>query len=186
MRAGGYAALPAFLLTSSLDPVDEVVVVRNARSASFVAALERIIPQTGAGLHPIDFSEVPGDLWVQDAVEIGRWCVASQPGVVQHLAVLPGLRAKHDGIRTEPLDRCIREHFEQLGAQVVVNPEAREHTRWIDWYGNLEVSPRVVERSGTEFPFGRVLSGVQSGLGLHPEVLTFLEEQGFQTPGTSG
>jgi protein-arginine deiminase len=66
---------------------------------------------------------------------------------------------------------------------VIVDPEPREKTRWIDWAGNLEVSPPVTDRSGVQFPFGRVLSGVQFELGFHPEVLSYLEGQGTQTPG---
>ena len=60
--------------------------------------------------------------------------------------------------------------------------ESRAGTRWIDWYGNLEVSPPVKARNGREFPFGRILTGVQKGLGMHPDVLAFLEAQRLQSP----
>ena len=40
------------MLASSLDPVEEVLVVKNARSASVVNALEHIVPQMEHNLPP--------------------------------------------------------------------------------------------------------------------------------------
>lgn len=175
---------PRFFLASSLDPVEEVLVVRNALTARFVTQLEAILPRTGVRLHPIDCGEEPSDLWIQDAVEIGRLCTGTERGIEQNLAILSGLRAGHDrnNIHTEPLDTFVREHFRSLGASIIEAGVPRTETRWIDWFGNLEVSPPVTARSGREFPYGRVLTGVQNGLGMHPGVLAFLEAQAVQTP----
>ena len=122
---------PTFLLASSLDPVEEVLVVRNSLTAAFVAQLAEIVPQSGARLHSIDFDEVPNDLWIQDAVEIGRLCICTEHGVDQSLAVLTGLRAKcrSDDIpfAAELLDRRVREHFRSLGASVIPSLPARRH-----------------------------------------------------------
>jgi protein-arginine deiminase len=172
-----------FLLASALDPVEEVLVVKNERTAGFVKELERIVLGAGARLRPVEFEgSVESDVWVQDTVEIGRVCVPSSTGIRQAVAVLSGIRSKHDGTNCEPLDRYIREHLGHLGAIVIDAASPREDTRWIDWYGNLEVSPPVTDRSGREFPFGRVLSGVQKDLGMHPDILGFLEAQGLQVP----
>jgi len=122
------------------------------------------------------------DLWPQDALEIGRTCVPSGQKVRQIVAVLPGIRAKLEWTNPEPLDRAARSAFEEQGAILADVAIPRPGTRWIDWYGNLEVSPPVKSRDGQEFPLGRVLTGRQKELSLHPDVLAFLEAQRAQTP----
>lgn len=173
-----------FLLASSLDPVDEVLVVENARTSRFVQVAERILQQIGVRMRAIRVArdEEEFDIWPQDAVEIGRICVPGGHGVHQIVAVLTGLRAKHEGINCEPLDRAARSAFEKQGAILADVAKPRAGTRWIDWYGNLEVSPPVKSRDGREFPLGRVLTGRQKELSFHPDVLAFLEAQNAQTP----
>jgi protein-arginine deiminase len=122
------------------------------------------------------------DLWPQDALEIGRVCVPNGQVPHQLVAVLTGLRSKHEGINCEPLDRATRSAFEERGAILADVGKPRAGTRWIDWYGNLEVSPPVKSRDGREYPLGRVLTGRQLELSLHPDVLAFLEAQRVQTP----
>jgi protein-arginine deiminase len=53
--------------------------------------------------------------------------------------------------------------------------------QWIDWYGNLEVSPPVAV-AGREFKHGRFYAGTQGERAMHPEVVAFLEAQGAQGP----
>jgi protein-arginine deiminase len=172
-----------FLLASALDHVEEVLVIGSARTSGFVEVLQRLLPQAGAGLQVIRFEgETESDVWAQDTAEIGRICVPAAEGAQQAIAVLTGIRAKYTGFNTEPLDRNIREHFRDVGAVIVDAAQPRAETRWIDWYGNLEVSPPVKSRDGREFPFGRILVGVQGGLGMHPDVLAFLEAQCLQWP----
>ena len=174
-----------FLLTSSIDRVEEVLVINNCRTARFVSELERILPQTGARLRPIPFEgEAPHhDVWIQDSVEIGRMIMHTCDRVEQVTAMLTGIRAKHEGgINGELLDHQMRAYFQNLGVIVLDVTSPRTGTRWIDWYGNLEVSPPVKARNGREFPFGRVLTGVQRDLGIHPDVLAFLDAQHLQTP----
>lgn len=172
-----------FLLTSALDPVDEVLVIKNAQTLGFVDALQRIVPQTGAKPRIIQAEGGnESDVWIQDTVEIGRVCVPTPQGVQQAIVVLAGIRAKHHGIDCEPLDRYMRQYFANLGGIIVEAASPREGTRWIDWYGNLEVSPPVKAQNGREFPLGRILVGVQNDLGMHPDVLAFLETQRFQAP----
>ncbi len=173
------------LLTSSIEPVEEVLVISNHLTAHFVAELERILPQTGARLRPIPFEgEAPHhDVWIQDSVEIGRMIMHTCDRVEQVTAMLTGIRAKHEGgVNGEHLDHQMRAYFQNLGVIVLDVTSPRTGTRWIDWYGNLEVSPPVKARNGRKFPFGRVLTGVQRDLGIHPDVLAFLDAQHLQTP----
>lgn len=50
---------------------------------------------------------------------------------------------------------------------------------WVDWYGNLEVSPPV-----TGWPLGRIYYGhnTSTGMMLHPAVVEFLVAQQVQSP----
>jgi protein-arginine deiminase len=173
-----------FLLASAVDPVEEVVVLGNSPTAGFVKALEPILQQIGVPERTIrvGVAESEYDLWPQDALEIGRICVPSAQGVRQIVAVLPGIRAKQDWLDPAPLDRAARSAFEEQGAIIADVAIPRAGTRWIDWYGNLEVSPPVKSRDGREFPLGRVLTGRQIELSLHPDLLAFLEAQRAQTP----
>jgi protein-arginine deiminase len=180
--AGVRCEIPPLILTSSLEVVEEVLVVRNRLSSRFVAELEDILAQTGVRLHAVDFNEVPDDLWIQDAVSIGRVPLPTRRGEEQLIAVLGGLRSKSEMVQSAPLDRHLREHFRRSNALLFEAGEARDKTAWIDWYGNLQVSPPVKDRSGRAFPFGRILTGRQGNLGMHPEVLSLLEMQSCQWP----
>ncbi|MBC8101269.1 MAG: hypothetical protein H7Z41_01595 [Cytophagales bacterium] len=170
------------LLTSSLDPVEEVLVVRSSLSKGFVAEMERLLITVPGRprLRPMEFEEIPHDVWMQDTVEIGRSPIPGPEGTIrQTVTPLLGLRAKHDGIKTAPLDAFVADHLiRSLPDAVCVAPAApRPSTRWIDWYGNLEVSPPV-----KEFPCGRILTGHQKELGIHPDLMAFLEAQRVQWP----
>lgn len=173
-----------FLLASALDPVEEVVVVENSRTAGFIKDLAGILHQVGVRMRTIrvaaDADEF--DIWPQDALEIGRICVPSGRAVHQLVAVLTGIRANYEWLNCERLDRAARSTFEDAGAILADVAVPRPGTRWIDWYGNLEVSPPVKSRDGREFPLGRILTGRQKELSLHPDVLAFLEAQCMQTP----
>jgi protein-arginine deiminase len=91
---------------------------------------------------------------------------------------LGGLRGKHDGIKTGALDQTVRDYFTADPRYVPIQAaESRPNTRWIDWFGNLEVSPPV-----PGFPHGRVLTGFQKELRFHPDLIAFLEAQKLQCP----
>ena len=171
-----------FLLTSSLDPVERVYLVDGPLTQSFVQVMEGIVHQCGARFERMSFHDaVPSDIWAQDCVEIGATSTLGDP-LKQYPAILSGIRGKHNGIRTEPLDNNIRHQFAMQNAIVVDTAEPRAMTRWIDWYGNLEVTPAHVHSDGRAFPFGRVLIGKQNDLEFNRDTLDFLEKQGYQWP----
>lgn len=171
------------LLASSLDPVTDVLVVRNRLTLPFMETLARLL-STCEGKPKLRFvpqGDDSGDLWIQDAVEFG---VSSAPDSRgrgrQTVTALLGLRAKHDmGLECAPLDFGVSNYVERELPEVVpvTIGEPRPKRRWIDWYGNLEVSPPV-----PGFPYGRVLTGEQKGLRIHPDLLTFLDQQNLQWP----
>jgi len=181
--ATAHFVVAPFLMASSLDPVDEVLVVKNRRTMHFVDALRETLSHTGVRLSLIEVQNgTESDVWVQDSVEIGRVCVPGIEGAKQAVAVLTGIRSKHEGIKCEPLDRHMKQYFQGRAAILVEAAGPREGTKWIDWYGNLEVSPPVTARNGQEFHFGRIITGVQDKLGMHPDILAFLEAQKLQVP----
>jgi protein-arginine deiminase len=57
----------------------------------------------------------------------------------------------------------------------------RGRNRWLDWYGNLEVTPPL-----PGYPFGRILYGYNpegpKEASLNPEIVGMLEAQGVQSP----
>lgn len=172
-----------FLMQSSLDPVSSVLVVKNKLTAAFAAELERIVGQAGAALRPVEFAtEHPWDVWMQDCIEIGAYALPGKSEPNLQSAFLPGIRGLHDGIVTKVLDAEAVKFLHSLGMEPATDLTPRPHTRWMDWYGNLEVSPPVTSKAGKPFPLGRVLYGKQKELTMHPDVLAFLEHQGIQTP----
>ena len=88
-----------------------------------------------------------------------------------------GLRGRNEELDGGPLDRRIEDTLRGRGWDCFTVGEPRVGTRWIDWYGNLAVSPPV-----EGFPSGRMLVGRQRGLDMHPGALEFLERQALQTP----
>ncbi len=158
------------LLCSSLDPVEALFVVETKGTSAFVAALQRLV---SVPVHAIANDPThPSDVWMQDTVEFG--IRDGKP------VALLGLRSKHDqGLTCGPLDQRVEAYLKEKLPQVerIKLGEARSGRRWIDWYGNLEVSPPV-----PGFAHGRILTGKQKELSFHPDVLAFLEKQKAQWP----
>ena len=158
------------LLCSSLDPVEALFVVETPRTSAFVAALRRLV---SVPIHAIANDPAhPSDVWMQDSVEFG--IRDGKP------VALLGLRAKHDqGLTCGPLDQRVEAYLKEKLPQVELLSlgEAKSGRRWIDWYGNLEVSPPA-----PGFPHGRILTGKQKELSFHLDVLAFLEKQRAQWP----
>ncbi|MBB6053502.1 protein-arginine deiminase family protein [Armatimonas rosea] len=159
-----------FLLCSSLDPVEALFVVETPRTKPLITELTRLagVPVYAIANDPAHAS----DVWMQDTVEFG--VRGGKP------AALLGLRSKHDmGLVCGPLDARVAQFLAEKLPQVERIPvgEALPQRRWIDWYGNLEVSPPV-----PGYPHGRALTGKQKELSFHPDALAFLEAQKAQWP----
>lgn len=109
------------------------------------------------------------EMWMQDTMEIGY---SETPTSRMHV-VLNAPRGKD---RVGPT---------LLGANVGFitvaqpRPELDSGDQWIDWFGNLEVSP-----PSELFPHGRIYYGhnPETGNSLHPDVVGFLEAQQLQSP----
>jgi len=161
-----------FLVSSCLDPADSVHVVRTDITGPFVADLGPVVRAAGAELKIFEDQALrQHDIWMQDAVEIG---IATDGKNVMHVAL--------HGNRGEKLDDLFAKSFLGKDSGVIHKGSYRgKSAQWIDWFGNLEVSPPV-KANGREFKDGRVYTGTQGVRAMHPDVVGFLEAQGAQGP----
>jgi protein-arginine deiminase len=161
-----------FLLSSCVDPAEEVQVVKTKATEEFVRRLEPLVESAGARLEIVEDASVPGhDIWMQDAVEIGY---ATDGERVMSIAL--------HGNRGRELDAIVAKRKLGRDFGVINKGDFRgRQAEWIDWYGNLEVSPPV-KANGREFRNGRVYAGTQGERAMHPEVIRFLEAQHAQGP----
>lgn len=161
-----------FLLSSCLEPAEAVQVVRSKATEPFVLGLEPLVEAAGARLEIVEGAAIAEhDVWMQDAVEIGT---ATDGERVMHVAL--------HGNRGRELDAMIARQLLGRDFGIIMKGAFRgRDAQWIDWYGNLEVSPPVTA-NGREFTDGRFYAGTQGERAMHPEVIAFLEAQGAQGP----
>ncbi len=161
-----------FVMSSCLDPVEAVHVVHTKLTEGFAADLRPLVEAAGARLLAFENAALAEhDIWIQDATEIGRATDGEKR-----------MRVALHGNRGIPLDDLFAKSFLGKDSGVVHPGSFRGKTaEWIDWFGNLEVSPplKVGDRS---YPHGRIYSGTQGLRAMHPEVIGFLEAQGVQAP----
>ena len=169
-----------YIIPCALDPVDEIWIVSRSNTIDSVKAVEVFAARAGLALH-IHQEREPCDQWIQDTIEPGLFTFPTTRGTEQVRGVLTGMRKEFGG-RAAGLDQQIADRLRERGEVAVVPGVPRKLTRWIDWYGNLEATPRHTDRRGKRFPYGRVITGKQRELAMHPGVMRFLEAQGIQWP----
>ncbi|MGC9505038.1 protein-arginine deiminase family protein [Baaleninema sp.] len=150
-------ATPQEIFASPLDLTDD-----------FLPMLQQ---QTQAAGVPLTVDPT-GLLWMQDTMEIGFVQFPSRQG----LQVMPSVL---EGIRDPNLDGFARSLLQpDTGWFSVAEPrELPPEDAWIDWYGNLEVTPPL-----PDYPWGRIYYGTADGVSMHPDILEFLEAQELQSP----
>jgi protein-arginine deiminase len=165
-------AVAPFLISTCLNPAERVQVVRTKMTEAFVRNLQPLVAAAGAELEIIEGPQIPEhDIWIQDAVEIGT---ASDGERVMHVALR--------GNRGRELDALFAKKVLGRDFGVIEKGDFRgKAAEWIDWYGNLEVSPPLTAH-GRAYKDGRIYAGTQGVRAMHPEVIKFLEAQGAQAP----
>lgn len=169
-----------FILLSNLQR-GKTLYVRDfpGRNDIFIQQLKRIVPEAGAKLFIVPEGEPyrPHDIWLQDAMEIGY---TEKPGQGMNVVLQANRERSLDNFPSEgllgPDYGWIR-----VGSYRESYARGRGGNGWLDWYGNLEVTPPL-----PEFPFGRICYGFNPqgppDASLNPEIVAMLKAQKLQTP----
>ena len=169
-----------FLLLSNLQR-GKTLYVRSfpGKNDTFIEQLKKLVPETGAELFIIPEGEPysPYEIWLQDAMEIGY---TEKPG--QRMNVL--LQANRDrSLDNFPFNNLLGPNYGwiQVGSYRETYAQGRGGNGWLDWYGNLEVSPPF-----PGYPWGRIIYGYNPEgppeASLNPEIVAMLEAQKLQSP----
>lgn len=168
-----------FVMLSNAARVEQVY-VRDypGQNEEFVEQLREIVPQAGAELVVVgNENETPyrrNHIWLQDTMEIGY---QEMPGKRMNV-VMPSNRNKT--LDNYPKDALLGPDYGwlQWGTHRPEFGAGDGGNSWLDWYGNLEVTPPL-----PDWPLGRIYYGkVDSGASLNPEVIAMLDAQGVQGP----
>ena len=168
------------VIPSALEPVEELLIVSLPLTADPVRSVAAFAAKSGLKLDALK-ADLPCDQWMQDAIELGVMAFPTAVGPEQARAALTGIR-KESNRSAARLDYQIARRLRRHGVVTVAPGSPRKKSRWIDWYGNLEATPPFTDRQGHRFRYGRLITGKQGELSMHPGVLRFLEAQGVQWP----
>lgn len=179
-----------FLLLSQ-EQQGRVVYVREILNSgtsiyteNFVRDLKPLVATAGAEIHIIpDDNESPyypyNQIWLQDTMEIGH---SAMPG--------RGMNVILKGNRNKALDNYAKDYLLSpdygwftCGTYRAAYASGTSGNTWLDWYGNLEVTPPL-----PGYPFGRVIYGYNPGAAnpdeacMNPEIIGMLNAQQVQSP----
>lgn len=149
------------------------------KNDTFIEQLEKLVPEAGADLFIIPEGEPysPYEIWLQDAMEIGY---TEKPG--QRMNVV--LQANRDrSLDNFPFNNLLGPNYGWIyvGSYRKTYAQGRGGNGWLDWYGNLEVSPPF-----PGYPWGRIIYGYNPEgppeASLNPEIAAMLEAQKLQSP----
>ena len=149
------------------------------RNEAFIKSLSELVPQAGAELVVVPAGEPynPRCIWLQDTLEIGY---SEMPGQKMNV-VLKANRGR--SLDNYAKDGLLGPDFGwiQVGTFREKYGQGRGGNGWLDWYGNLEVTPPL-----PEYPHGRIYYGYNPDgpkeASLNPEIVGMLEAQGIQAP----
>lgn len=164
-----FRVAPWIVLPSSAVPTAIHVASGAYANQSFLGDLEAAATAAGVELLPPFATSHWQEMWVQDTMEIGY---TQLPGRDPMHVVLRANRGQDDHAGT--LLGPDMGYFQVGAPRSTTGGDA-----WVDWYGNLEVSPPV-----PGWPLGRIYYGhnTETGMMLHPDVVDFLEAQEVQAP----
>ncbi len=161
-----------FLLFSNLDPGQTAYVVKKASTQSFINVLGPAVNAAQTALSVIDgiVLEPSYDIWEQDAMEFGYAALPAPGGPRIAPAVLRSPRGY-------ALDAWTVDYWLGPDCGYVYKGWKRSGVGWIDWFGNLDCTPPL-----PGWQLGRIYTGYQGSLTMHPAVLEFLDAQAVQGP----
>lgn len=149
------------------------------RNEAFIKSLSELVPQAGAELVLVPAGEPynPRCIWLQDTLEIGY---SEMPGQKMNV-VLKANRGR--SLDNYPKNGLLGPDFGwvQVGTFREKYGQGRGGNGWLDWYGNLEVTPPL-----RRYPLGRIYYGHNPDgpkeASLNPEIVGMFEAQGIQAP----
>ena len=169
-----------FILLSNMNK-GRTLYVREipGRNEAFLRNLGELVPKAGAELDIVPGGEPyhPSNMWLQDTMEIGY---SEMPGQKMNVVLIAN--------RNRSLDRYAKDKllgpdfgWIQVGKYREGFGGGKGRNRWLDWYGNLEVTPPL-----PGYPLGRIYYGYNPDgpkeASLNPEIIGMFEAQGVQTP----
>jgi protein-arginine deiminase len=165
---------PFLMLSNKQAGLELYVREHVGRNEAFISQLTSACAQLGVGLVVIPGDAYPtNQIWLQDQMEIGY---TEMPGRRMHAI----LRAN----RNQAIDEWPRTGllgpgygFFTVGSYRSAFAGGGSGNGWLDWYGNLEVTPPL-----PGWPHGRILYGVNGSAGLNPEIVAMLNAQELQGP----
>jgi protein-arginine deiminase len=169
-----------FLLLSNLNR-GKALYAREfpGRNEAFIKSLSELVPQAGAELVVVPAGEPYNQscIWLQDTLEIGY---SEMPGQRMNV-VLKANRGR--SLDNYPKDGLLGPDFGwiQVGTFREEYGQGRGGNGWLDWYGNLEVTPPL-----PKYPQGRIYYGHNPDgpkeASLNPEIVSMLDAQRIQGP----
>jgi protein-arginine deiminase len=169
-----------FILLSNLNK-GRALYVREIpeQNEKFIESLGKLVPEAEAELVIVSGGEPyhPSNVWLQDAIEIGY---SEMPGQKMNVVLIANRNRSLDSYAK---DRLLGPDFGwiRVGTYREGYGGGRGHNRWLDWYGNLEVTPPL-----PGYPLGRIYYGYNpegpKEASLNPEIVAMLEAQGVQAP----
>jgi protein-arginine deiminase len=166
-----------FILLSAVQKALKIY-VRDflGKNEKLIKALKELTPKIGVELKIIgtDYYDA-WNIWLQDVMEVGY---SRTPSRVLHV-VLNANRGKSLDAMPKQVILGPDHGWFKWGEFIRETGAGRGRDSWLDWYGNLEVTPPLPGK-----PFGRILYGYNQNTGhsLNPQIVKMLEAQGVQTP----
>jgi len=166
-----------FVLLSAVRKAERIY-VRDfpGKNERFVQALKDVTSKIGVELRVVGPETYPPwEIWLQDIMEIG---CSRTPTRGQHVVFKSNRGKPLDDMPERAMLGPDYGWFKWSG-QIPETSTGRGGDSWLDWYGNLEVTPPLPGK-----PWGRIFYGYnkQTGRSLNPEIAAMLEAQGVQAP----
>ena len=169
-----------FILLSNLNKGNTLYVREcPGRNEAFLQHLGELVTKAGAELVIVPGGEPyrQSNIWLQDTMEIGY---SEMPGQKMNVVLKANRNRSLDEYAKNQL---LGPDFDwiQVGTYREGYGGGRGRNRWLDWYGNLEVTPPL-----PGYPFGRIYHGYNpegpKEASLNPEIVGMLEAQKVQSP----
>lgn len=172
-----------FIMLSNAAPATRLYIRQYTASSptntTMISQLASMLPGMGVALttipqnFPVGSPYPSNQIWLQDQMEIGYH---EMPGKRMNVV----LRAN----RSQAVDAYAQNEmmgpdfgFFTSGTYRASYAAGGGGNEWLDWFGNLEVTPPLAG-----YPFGRVYYGKNGAASLDPTIVAMLNAQGMQGP----